>query len=102
VGAPAGAEGEAPLEATVAVGSGTAGTVREVVVAVAPSRWRTAFRETVPDVAVIPAITPAAAVAAAAVANVRRRTRREAAFRVSIAFRLRVSSSIALDDAPWG
>ena len=47
-----------------------------------------------------PAITPAAAVAAAAVARVRRRTRSDAALRLSIAFRLRVASSIADNGAP--
>jgi hypothetical protein len=94
-GAEAGAEGEAPPLATVAVGSGTAGTVREVVVAFAPSSCRTAFFATVPEVAVTAAITPAAAVAAAAVAKVRLRTRREAALRRSIALRLSPGSSIA-------
>jgi hypothetical protein len=86
-GVEAGAEGDAPLAGTVAVGSGTEGTVDPalVVATVAPSSWRTAFRATVPVVAVTAASMPAAVAAAAAVATVTRRTRRLAALRLSIA-----------------
>jgi hypothetical protein len=94
-GAEAGAEGEAPPLATVAVGSGTAGTVCEDVVAFAPSSCRAAFFATVLEVAVTPAITPAAVAATAAVATVMLRIRREAASRRSIALRLSTGSSIA-------
>jgi hypothetical protein len=97
VGAAEGAEGEAaPLvAATVAVGSGTAGTDFGAAAGVVPSSVRTTFFPTVPEVAVTAASAPTAAVAAAAVPKVRRRMRRDAASRLSIAACLRAISSIA-------
>ena len=88
------------MAATVAVGSGTAGTDFGEAAALAPSSLRATFFPTVPEVAVTAASAPTAAAAAAAVAKVRRRMRRDAASRLSIAARLRAGSSMALTVRP--